>query len=51
MAPSITNIKLGSQLPNKSRNPMTFAGFVIPEMMSPTPKIRPDIKVRIFFMI
>lgn len=46
-APPITRIRVGSQLPAKSRKPTTFAGFAIPEMARPRPKIVPESKAAI----
>ena len=38
MAAAITSARLGSHSPVTSRKPVTFAGFVMPEMASPAPK-------------
>ena len=43
IAPPITNARLGSQRPpNRSRKPMTFPGWVIPEIPRPRPNTIPD---------
>ena len=44
IAPIITNISEGSQASNIFKKPKTFWGLTIPEIVSPTPKIMPDIK-------
>jgi len=41
-APPITKASVGSQFPNRSRNPRTRAGSVMPPMVSPAPKIVPE---------
>ena len=52
IAPPITNISDGSQFPKTFKKPMTFAGFVIPAITSPIPKMIPLIKgIKIFFII
>src|SRR5216110_889702 len=40
-APAMTSASEGSQAPARSRNPRIFAGLIIPETTSPTPKTRP----------
>ena len=40
----ITNIKAGSQLRLMSRNPITFAGLLIPDTAKPKPNNRPENK-------
>lgn len=51
MAPTITNINDGSQLPNKSKNPITLWGCVIPARPKPKEKITPAISAAIEFFI
>ena len=46
--PPITKINEASQLRVILRNPITFSGFVIPEIIKPTPKIL--FKCRYLFM-
>ena len=51
IAPPITNIKEASQLLNKLKNPITFSGFVIPDITRPMPNINPHTKDIIFSFI
>ena len=51
IAPIITKIRLGSHRPVMSKKPMTLAGLVMPEIIKPSPKIRPESNVRMFFII
>ena len=41
IAPPITNAKLGSQEPKRSKKFCTFAGLVMPDIIKPIPKINP----------
>src|SRR5450830_122763 len=41
IAPAMTNASEGFQLPARSRKPVTFAGSVMPDTISPIPKINP----------
>lgn len=43
-APTITNMRDGSQLSFRVKNPIILDTFVIPDIMSPRPKIRPTRK-------
>ncbi len=43
-APTITKASVGSQEPNISKKPRTFSGFIMPEMVKPKPKIRPEMR-------
>ena len=49
--PPITKINEASQLCVILRNPITFSGFVIPEIIKPTPKIIPLSKENILSII
>src|SRR6266567_486619 len=42
MAVAMTKARLGSQSPRRSRKPITFAGLIICETVSPKPKSRPE---------
>src|SRR5260370_13330848 len=42
MAVAMTNARLGSKSPSTSMKPMTFAGLIIWETVSPRPKSSPD---------
>jgi hypothetical protein len=44
-APPMTKASDGSQLPARSKKLMTLAGFDMPEMTMPRPKISPMAKV------
>src|SRR6185295_9916737 len=50
-APPSTNSRLGSQSPAMSRKPRTFAGFIMPEMVSPNPKSSPAARAERFVRI
>lgn len=47
MAPIMTNAREISQLPKTSRKPLTFSGFVIPEIDSPAANMTPETKLMI----
>ena len=47
----MTKAKLGSHVPNKSKKPITLAGFDMPESINPIENKPPNTKAKIFFMM
>lgn len=43
---AITRARLGSQFPAKSRKPMTFCGLIMPDIVRPSPKRKPDSNIQ-----
>ena len=47
----MTNAREGSQFPNKSKKPNTFAGLTISDITKPIPNIIPEIREANLFII